>query len=136
MQLKPKQRVLQKFGCWQGIKLKFYAASESLNFRVTSAVFQKNIGVTYIEQVYKVLNLSPAKVSKEFRESKKRSRKRKIEQLQIVEAKRKRLFCKKNLWSKTVFAQHREGITHETDSRLNDVSGLIDEKPYQDSSYV
>ncbi|XP_071652436.1 uncharacterized protein [Temnothorax longispinosus] len=110
-------------------KSKYYGASESLNFRVAASVCQKNIGVTYIEQIYKELNLSPSTVK--FRESKENVRKRKIENLRTVEAKRRRLFHKKNRSSKMASVQRREGITYETDSGLNSVSGFIDESPYQ-----
>ena len=59
-------------------KSKFYAGSESLNFRVAASVSQKNIGINYIQQVHKILKLSPNSATKRFRDKKEQLRRNKI----------------------------------------------------------
>ena len=40
-------------------KSKHYSGSESMIYRVSAAVCQKNIGHTYVDHVYQILSLSP-----------------------------------------------------------------------------
>lgn len=101
-------------------KSRCYGRSESLVYRVDSAVSQKNLGTEYIVAVNKELEISPGKHTKEFRQKKDLVRKQITEWAKTVEFKRRRLFRAKLKSQKRVNSESREGITYSSGCSLAD----------------
>ncbi|XP_043268428.1 uncharacterized protein [Venturia canescens] len=106
-------------------KSKFYAGSESFDYRVAAAVAQKNIGTKYVLEVNKLMDLSPGKETHKYRESKDRKRETQAKYRKSVEFKRKRLFATKKRSAKTMAISQREGITYQTESGFSNVSDIL-----------
>lgn len=106
-------------------KNRHYAASESLDWRVATAVCQKNLGSQYILKVNEKALLSPGYETKKFRTAKDLINKRKLKQLKTIEIKRRRLFAKQRRCSKVAATENREGITYQSNCGFSTVSGLL-----------
>ena len=101
-------------------KTKHYSKSESLNYRVASAVCQKNLGEKYMKKIGDLMSKQSDKVSSRAAgKREKRFNKRKL-QVSTVEYKRKRFQLKQSSRSEKNSNELREGTTYETNICLSD----------------
>lgn len=99
-------------------KNKHYAGSESFCYRLASAVCQKNEGILYIKEIFKLLKIKFYGVGSLFREKKEKGIKRKIEISKTISAKRRRIQLKENRCNRNLKAVSKEGLTYESESGL------------------
>jgi len=104
-------------------KSKHYSGSESLNYRVAAVVCQKNLGHSYIDNVYNKLSISPTRQGLKFRKVKENKviKKRLLASTRYGKIRRKALKSKKT--SKANNAQRTEGLTYQSNVGL---SGVLD----------
>ncbi|XP_058805860.1 uncharacterized protein LOC131672566 [Phymastichus coffea] len=110
-------------------KSKHFSGSQSFSFRVAAAVNTKNIGYTYINEVYKKANFSPTKSNVTYRQIKeqKMAKKKLFEYSPAGKIKRKAL--KKSRASKASKNKQKEGLTYESDVGLSGILELAIETP-------
>ena len=73
-----------------------YSKSESLDFRIASAVYQKNIGQTHVTDVNAAIGLSSGRISHKFSSQQEKVKLEKKEKSSSVQFKRKRLQLKES----------------------------------------
>ena len=105
-------------------KARHYSASESLCYRVAAAVCQKNIGSTYVTNVYNNLQLSPGRHTVAYRQQKDKKREIKAKLSKTIEIKKRRLYAKKMRSLNAVANQRQEGVTYESGVSLNNISEI------------
>ncbi|XP_043279373.1 uncharacterized protein [Venturia canescens] len=96
-----------------------YGGSESNDFRVASAVCQKNHGTSYVVETNTKLSLSPGKYTKTHREKKDKMRIRRGLAATTVEKKRRRLSVEEGVL-------YRNGVKMATKSRTLTIKSFID----------
>ncbi|XP_043281560.1 uncharacterized protein [Venturia canescens] len=119
-----------------------YGGSESNDFRVASAVCQKNHGTSYVVEANMKLSLSPGKYTKTHREKKDKMRISRALAATTVEKKRRRRQLHRLRHSKNVVSENKEGITylsgsgfHSFDDNNNDFTQSNESIP-NDSRYA
>ncbi|XP_071150116.1 uncharacterized protein [Mytilus edulis] len=113
-------------------KTKHFSSSSSLNYRVSSAVLQKNEGYHYISELNTSIGLSP--VNETIRRGSKLNlqRSKKKAMTQSKEWKKKRIFLKKKRAKRTVLSETKEGTTYQSsiglkiDQKKDDIENIPD----------
>ncbi|XP_069119349.1 uncharacterized protein [Argopecten irradians] len=105
-------------------KSRFYAGSDSLNFRVGSAVAQKNVGHTYVADAHSKVGISPGEHTITLGLLRDERTKKNHDKMLTKEAKLKRLHRKADFSSKEASCELREGPTYSTSIDLT--SGPLD----------
>ena len=103
-----------------------YGGSESNDFRVASAVCQKNCGTSYVVAANKKLIVSPGKHTEAHRSQKDRMRATRALAAKTVEKKRRRRQLYQLRHHKNVNAENREGITYSSGCGFNAVVDIVD----------
>ena len=103
-------------------KSRHYSKSESLDFRIASAVCQQNMGEGYLCVVNEVAGMSCGIIAVDNSTRKQYAfRKRKIQSLS-KESKRRRLDLKQSRFENASQLSLREGVTYQTSVSLNPIS--------------
>lgn len=100
--------------CTKHPKNMFYGGSDSHEFRVESAVCQKNDGYKYIIRLNKKLELSPGYHSQKFRNKKDAIFKTRLSVKKTVAFKKRRLFLRKKRCSKNAAKINSEGVCYQS----------------------
>ncbi|XP_062608858.1 uncharacterized protein LOC134270633 [Saccostrea cucullata] len=109
-------------------KSQHYSGSESLAYRLSASIAQKNEGHRYLLEVNKTCNLSPGKHATErFHKLDQKRNVKKVKQ-GTIQAKRERLKAKENRHTVQVMEELREGTTYESGVTLNKEEGQLDEE--------
>ncbi|XP_024890355.1 uncharacterized protein LOC112466488, partial [Temnothorax curvispinosus] len=100
-------------------KRNHYGGSESNDFRVASAVCQKNCGTSYVVSVNTKLNLSPGKHTEKYRAQKDKLRAARALSAKTVEKKRRRRQLFQQRHHTNTRAENKEGITYSSGCGFN-----------------
>ena len=104
-------------------KSKHYSKSEALDFRVASAVCQKNVGEGYMVPVFQSAGLSPGAVTKVSAQRIDKAAEKRRAKATTKEFKRRRLELKQTAYASTGQKELREGLTYQSSIALE----IIDE---------
>ncbi|XP_076109235.1 uncharacterized protein LOC143078171 [Mytilus galloprovincialis] len=113
-------------------KTKHFSSSSSLNYRVSSAVLQKNEGYHYISELNTSIGLSPGNETIRRGSKLNLQRSKKKAKTQSKEWKKKRIFLKKKRAKRTVLSETKEGTTYQSsiglqiDQKKDDIENIPD----------
>ncbi|KAK3923615.1 60 kDa chaperonin [Frankliniella fusca] len=111
--------------CTKAPKYKYYGGSESFDFRLASAVLQKNEGTKYVSGTMHKLSLSPGSESAKVREMKDHKRSSRATLQKSKEIKKRRSELKKQKSSTVSAAERRKGITYSTGCDVEGITSLL-----------
>ena len=101
-----------------------FSKSESLNYRIASAVCQKNLGESYVNFVNKEISLSPGKVIGKGSDRRDNAMLKKKEKASTIPAKKRRRELKSLRYSTTAQREVREGVTYQSSICLNSTNDI------------
>ncbi|KAE8746819.1 hypothetical protein FOCC_FOCC006456 [Frankliniella occidentalis] len=107
--------------CTKAPKYKYYGGSESFDFRVASAVLQKNEGTKYVQDTMKKLCLSPGAETATVREVKDDRRRKRA----ALQNKKRRSQNRKQKSTSVGATDKREGITYSTGCDVEGITRLL-----------
>ena len=101
-----------------------YSKSQSLDYRIASAVCQKNIGENYVKQVNEHIGLSPGKIGAKIGDKRERKFLKRKERDASKKSKKRRIELKVS--SSTTIKQRevREGTTYQTSVCLGSIENI------------
>ena len=101
-----------------------YSKSESLDFRISATVCQKNVGENYLKMVNEEMGLSPGKVSMEVSDQRDNQFLKRKERESSIESKRKRIQLKTKRSTSITQKEVREGTTYKSSVCLDSIDNI------------
>lgn len=101
-----------------------YSKSESLDFRISATVCQKNVGENYLNMINAEIGLSPGKVSMEVSEQRDHQFLKRKEREASIESKRKRIQLKAKRNKSITQKEVREGTTYKPSVCLDSIDNI------------